>query len=412
MNQNNKIECPKCKHKIDVNDILYHQISESLKKQYDDEAAKKDELYKMQLADLEKQKQTLAEDKKQQDELVAQRIEAEKKSLILELKKQVDEEQETRFKALNDELTEKSNQVKEFNKAKAEIERLKREKDELRDQVVSEKEKEFSDKLQEEKLRLKKQADDSAELKIKELQLKLEEQTKLAEEMKRKAEQGSTQLQGEVQELAIEEWLKEQFPLDMIEEIKKGARGADCLQIVHTRNRQNCGTIYYESKRTKDFQAAWIEKFKNDIRDKNATLGVLVTEAMPNGMERMGLKEGVWICSFEEFKGLCVVLRESVIKFSEITASQENKGEKTQLLYDYLISDEFRFQIEAIVEGFTSMKKDLDSEKRAMTGIWKQREKQIEKVLSNTNYMYSSFRGIAGSAIQPVALLELGNIIE
>ena len=364
------------------------------------------------MEDLEKQKQNLANEKKQQDELIAQRIEVEKKSLLLELKKQVEEEQETRFKALNEELAEKSNQVKEFNKAKAEIERLKREKDELRDQVVSEKEKEFSEKLQIEKSRIQKQADDSTELKIKGLQLQLEEQTRLAEEMKRKAEQGSMQLQGEVQELAIEEWLKEHFPLDVIEEIKKGAKGADCLQTVHTRNRQNCGTIYYESKRTKDFQAAWIEKFKNDIRDKNATLGVLVTEAMPNDMERMGLKEGVWICTFEEFKGLCVVLRESVIKFSEATASQENKGEKTQMLYDYLISNEFRLQIEAIVEGFTSMKKDLDSEKNALMKIWKQREKQIEKVLLNTTQMHGSIRGIAGSVIQPVALLELDSIID
>ena len=412
MNKNNNIECPHCKHKIDVSNILHQQISDELKKQYDDEAEKKERIYKAQMEDLEKQKQNLANEKKQQDELIAQRIEVEKKSLLLELKKQVDEEQETRFQALTDELTDKSNQVKEFNKAKAEIERLKREKDELRDQVVSEKEKEFSEKLQIEKSRIQKQADDSTELKIKGLQLQLEEQTRLAEEMKRKAEQGSTQLQGEVQELAIEEWLKEHFPLDVIEEIKKGAKGADCLQTVHTRNRQNCGTIYYESKRTKDFQAAWIEKFKNDIRDKNATLGVLVTEAMPNDMERMGLKEGVWICTFEEFKGLCVVLRESVIKFSEATASQENKGEKTQMLYDYLISNEFRLQIEAIVEGFTSMKKDLDSEKNALMKIWKQREKQIEKVLLNTTQMHGSIRGIAGSVIQPVALLELDSIID
>ena len=412
MNKNNNIECPHCKHKIDVSNILHQQISDELKKQYDNEAEKKERIYKAQMEDLEKQKQNLANEKKQQDELIAQRIEVEKKSLLLELKKQVDEEQETRFQALTDELTDKSNQVKEFNKAKAEIERLKREKDELRDQVVSEKEKEFSEKLQIEKSRIQKQADDSTELKIKGLQLQLEEQTRLAEEMKRKAEQGSTQLQGEVQELAIEEWLKEHFPLDVIEEIKKGAKGEDCLQTVHTRNRQNCGTIYYESKRTKDFQAAWIEKFKNDIRDKNATLGVLVTEAMPNDMERMGLKEGVWICTFEEFKGLCVVLRESVIKFSEATASQENKGEKTQMLYDYLISNEFRLQIEAIVEGFTSMKKDLDSEKNALMKIWKQREKQIEKVLLNTTQMHGSIRGIAGSVIQPVALLELDSIID
>jgi len=213
-------------------------------------------------------------------------------------------------------------------------------------------------------------------------------------------------LQGEVQELAIEEWLRVNFPLDTVEEIKKGARGADCLQIVNTRTRQNCGTIYYESKRTKGFQPGWIEKFKNDIREKGADIGVLVTESMPGDMERMGLKDGIWVCTFEEFRSLCVVLRDSVIKLSNVVVTQENKGDKMGMIYDYLTGNEFRLQVEAIVEGFTQMQTDLESEKRAINSIWKKREKQIEKVLLNTNYMYSSVKGIAGSAIQSVPLLE------
>ncbi|MES9929718.1 MAG: DUF2130 domain-containing protein, partial [Candidatus Thiodiazotropha sp. 6PDIVS] len=202
------------------------------------------------------------------------------------------------------------------------------------------------------------------------------------------------------------EWLSIQFPLDSIDEIKKGERGADCLQTINTHSRTNCGTIYYESKRTKNFQPTWIEKFKADIRDRNADIGVLVTEAMPADMDRLGLKEGIWICSFDEFKGLCTVLRESVIQLSMAITTQENKGEKMGMLYDFLTSNEFRLQIEAIVEGFTQMKTDLESEKRSMQGIWKKREKQIEKVLLNTNHMYSSIKGIAGSAVQSVALLE------
>ena len=215
------------------------------------------------------------------------------------------------------------------------------------------------------------------------------------------------QTQGEVQELAIEEWLAEKFPLDVIQEIKKGERGADCLQIVHTRSRQNCGSIYYESKRTKNFQPSWIAKFKADIQERNANIGVLVTEVMPADMERLGLKDGVWICSFDEFKGLCTVLRESIIQISSALVTQENKGDKMGMLYDYLTSNEFQMQIEAIVEGFSQMKTDLDSEKRSMAGIWKKREKQIEKVLLNTTGMYGSIRGIAGSAVQAIPLLEL-----
>jgi hypothetical protein len=225
--------------------------------------------------------------------------------------------------------------------------------------------------------------------------------------MKRKQDQGSMQMQGEVQELAIEEWLETQFPLDTIEEIKKGARGGDCLQIVHTRTEQNCGTIYYESKRTKDFQPSWIEKFKADIRAKGANIGVLVTEVMPSDMERFGLKDGIWICNYEEFKGLCTALRETIVKLNSAISSQENKGDKMNLLYNFLTSNQFRMQIEAIVEGFTQMKSDLESEKRSMQRIWKQRDKQIDKVVTNTIDMYGSIKGIAGNAIQSVKALEL-----
>ena len=227
------------------------------------------------------------------------------------------------------------------------------------------------------------------------------------EEMKRKQEQGSMQLQGEVQELAIEEWLAQKFPLDGVEEIKKGARGGDCIQTVNTREAQNCGSIYYESKRTKDFQPSWIEKFKADIRDRNANIGVLVTNVLPSDMDRMGMRDGIWICTYEEFKGLCAVLRQSIIRFNSAVASQENKGDKMHMLYDFLTGNAFRMQVEAIVEGFSQLKIDLDTEKRSMQRIWKQREKQIEKVITSTVDMYGSIKGIAGNAVQSVKALEL-----
>ncbi len=180
------------------------------------------------------------------------------------------------------------------------------------------------------------------------------------------------------------------------------------MQIVNTHSIQNCGTIYYESKRTKDFQPSWIEKFKADMREKGAAIGVLVTEAIPADMERMGQKNGVWVCTFEEFKGLCFVLRESIIQLNLAASSQENKGDKMHMIYDYLTSSTFRMQIEAIVEGFSTMKNDLEGEKRSMQRIWKQREKQIEKVVTNTIDMYGSIKGVAGNAVQPVKALELG----
>ena len=211
-----------------------------------------------------------------------------------------------------------------------------------------------------------------------------------------------------VMRLESDENTKEKYPFDTIDEVKKGARGADCMQIVHTRESQNCGKIYYESKRTKDFQKSWIEKFKADMREKGADIGVLVTDVMPSDMQRMGLYEGIWICSFEEFKGISAVLREQIIKIHHAMKSQENKTDKMSLLYGFLTSNEFKMQIEAIVEAFTTMQSDLDSEKRSMQRIWKQREKQIEKVLDNTINMYGSIRGIAGNAIGNIKALELG----
>jgi len=409
--QTNKIECPNCGHKIDVNDILYHQVDEELRKKYSAELAREKDKYQDKLDSLNEERKKLEGEKKRQDEAVADAIKAglkeEKKRLQAEIRARMEEEQSERIRSLQEELDQKSGQLKEFNKAKSEIERLKREKGELRDSIEAESEKKLSEMIGEEKEKIQKNEEQRSKLKLSEKEKVIEQLNEQLKEAQRKAEQGSSQLKGEVQELAIEEWLSVNFPLDTIEEIKKGARGADCLQIVNTRTRQNCGTIYYESKRTKGFQPGWIEKFKNDIREKGADIGVLVTESMPGDMERMGLKDGIWVCTFEEFRGLCVVLRDSVVKLNNAVSTRENKGDKMGMIYDYLTGNEFRLQVEAIVEGFTQMQTDLESEKRAINSIWKKREKQIEKVLLNTTYMYSSVKGIAGSAIQPVPLLEL-----
>lgn len=407
----NQIHCPNCGTPIDVNDILAHQLEEQIKLQYQsqlnearDEFAKKQEV-------LLREKEAFEEKKRRENELFQERFEQklkeERKSLEEKLKTKLIQEQDEQFALLQKELNEKSEQIKELNRSKAEIEKLKREKEEMKEAVEAESQKKLSLQLEEEKTKIRKTEEERNELRMKELLKQLEDQKKLTEEMKRKQEQGSMQLQGEVQELAIEEWLASHFPLDTIEEIKKGARGGDCIQTVHTRSQQNCGTIYYESKRTKDFQPTWIEKFKADIRDKGADIGVLVTEVMPSDMERMGLKDGIWICTYEEFKGLCSVLRETIIQISSTLVSQENKGDKMHMLYDFLTSSTFRMQVEAIVEGFTQMKADLESEKRSMQRIWKQREKQIEKVIVNTIDMYGSVKGIAGNAVQEVKALEL-----
>ncbi len=411
MKNQTQITCPNCGTEIDVQDIISHQLEEDLKKEFNAKLAEEKKKFDTQAETLKKEKDEFEKQKENESELfnerLAEKIKEEKEKLSAEVKKKLKDEQSEQFAELQKELNEKSEQIKELNKSKAEIERLKREKEELKESIEAEAQKSLNKKLIEEKEKIRKSEADKVELKLREYEKQIEDQKKLVEEMKRKQEQGSMQMQGEVQELIIEEWLTNNFPLDVIDEVKKGARGADCLQMVNTRAKQNCGTIYYESKRTKDFQKSWIEKFKEDIREKGANIGVLVTDAMPSEMDRMGLKDGIWICTFEEFKGLSFVLRESIIQISNALVSQENKGDKMSMLYDFLTSNEFKFQIEAIVEGFTQMKEDLESEKRSMLRIWKTREKQIEKVVTNTVNMYGSIKGIAGKAIGSVKALEL-----
>ena len=217
--------------------------------------------------------------------------------------------------------------------------------------------------------------------------------------MKRKAEQGSMQLQGEVQELAIEEILRATFIYDKISEVPKGIKGADVIHEVFNKSGMKCGTILYESKRTKNFSNEWINKLKDDAVRIKAEICVIVTETLPEGIDKIGQKDGVWICSFNDFKGFTFVLRESLIKIGEAISSQTNKGDKMQMLYDYLMSNEFKLQINAIIEGFMELQNSYHQEKMAMEKIWKQREKQLEKVLLNANQFIGSVIGIAGSSL-------------
>jgi hypothetical protein len=411
MSTESHIKCPNCGTDINVNNILSHQLEEEIRQKYQAQLTEEKQKYQKEKDALNNEKEEFEKQKKQDKALFEERLEKQLKeeriAIESKLKTKLYEEQADQFKLLQEELNHKSEQVKELNRTKAEIERLKREKEEAKELAEAEAQKKLNEQLSTEKEKIRKSEEEKNELKMRDLQKQLDDQKRLTEEMKRKQEQGSMQLQGEVQELAIEEWLQTQFPLDSIEEIKKGARGGDCIQTVNTFAQQNCGKIYYESKRTKDFQGSWIEKFKADMREKAADIGVLVTEAMPSDMERMGLRDGIWVCTYEEFKGLSGVLRESIIQVSTALGSQVNKGDKMQLLYDYLTSNSFRMQVEAIVEGFSSMKSALESEKRAMQRIWKEREKQIDKVINNTIDMHASIRGIAGNAIQAVKALEL-----
>ena len=241
---------------------------------------------------------------------------------------------------------------------------------------------------------------------VKELTMQLDDQKKLADEMKRKAEQSSMQRQGEVQELLLESILRENFPFDIIEEVGKGVEGADCIQEVRNSNGHTCGKIIYESKRTKTWSNSWLEKLKADKRSKGADVAILVTQIYPKDMNRFGEKDGIWICNFTEVNGIAHLLRNGILKIHEIQKSEENKSDKMVLLYNFLTGNEFKGQVEAIVEGFMAMKQSIMKERIQMEKMWKEREKQLEKVLISTSGMYGSVKGIAGASVGNIPLLD------
>ncbi len=435
MSTQNTITCPNCKHEFAIEAALKNnlekEVSEKMRAEFNQKfleiQAKENAKTKEKEDALEaKFKQQRLEDEQNlklqkaenEAKIKAQQLENEalliKKSaeMVEQIKQKIAQENDELILALkkdNEEQTQKISSLK-----KLEVEFMEKEKalKEDRENMELNMKKWALEKQTELEEKIKKDEAVKNELKFKEYEKQLEDQKKLVEEMRRKAEQGSMQLQGEVQELAIEEWLLSKFPFDQLEEIKKGARGGDCIQVVYDKNGQNCGKIYYESKRTKDFQATWIEKFKEDMREIGADIGVIVTQTMPKEMQRFGEKEGIWICTYEEFKALSYVLRDSLLRVNSVKLVQANKGDKMSVLYDYLTSAEFRMSVESIVEGFSAMQEGLTKEKRAMQSIWKTREKQIEKVISSTINMYGSVKGIAGSAVQEIKMLGFDDDIE
>ena len=398
MSNQTTIKCPDCQTEIDVNEILYHQLEEELNKK----AQKKDQEYKKALDKLKAKEESIKEQLDSFDEelkkATAKQLRLEKQRLQDELKKEIREEQRESMALLERELAEKSDQVKELNRSRAEIARLKRENEEVESRAKAEAQQALSEELKIEKAKISKALEKQSELKLKQKDEQLEQIKRELDNAQRKAEQGSMQLQGEVLELAIESWLSSQFPFDNIDEVKKGAFGADCVQRVHTREIQNCGVICYETKNTKAWSEGWIIKLKQDMIKVNADIGVLVSSVYPKGMERMGFVNGIWVCSLDEFKGSASLLRDSLIRIHKATQREENRTDKMSLLYNYMTGNEFSMQLKAIVDGFMKMEDELNKERRSLMASWKRRQKMIDGVLANTTDMYGSLQGIAGSS--------------
>ncbi len=413
MPQTTKINCPKCGHEFNVEDVLAHQIEEKYREELNSKITAIEGDFKAKEISLAKKEEALKQKQTDIDKQIEERVKTESAKKEKEIKKQVGEDYEAQIKALSEETTEAKKQVQELRTTKIENEQLKRKLDDQKQSLEVEYEQKMTERLKEETNAIRKRESERVDLKLKERDEVINFMKEQMDEMKRKAEQGSMQLQGEVQELAIEDILHGFFPYDLIEEVGKGIKGADVIHTVRNKIGVDCGKILYESKRTKAFSYEWITKLKSDAVLVKADVCVIVTEALPEGVDRMAQKDGVWICSFNDFKSLILVLRDSLIRVNEAYSSQTNKGEKTQMLYDYLTSNEFKLQIGSIIEGFTSLQDSYIKEKRAMERIWKEREKQLEKVLLNTNHFIGSIKGIAGSSMPELKQIgESDNILE
>lgn len=406
MSTNSIIQCPNCKHEFAIEGALTQKIEEDIRgkylKRYNEDKLKL-EAEKSQLNILSEQLKVQAEN---QERVLEDKLRMAKSQIKEEAAKKAAADMQIQVELLNKELTEKSQKLKESQTKELELLQKEKQIKEREESLKLDLEKQLLERQKEIEDRVKKMEAERTDLKIKELEKKLADQVELAETMRRKAEQGSMQLQGEVLELALEELLRASFPFDTIEEVAKGTKGADCIQHVKNNLAQVCGKIIYESKRTKAFTNEWIEKLKQDMRAQQADIAVIVTEVLPKDMDAFGFKEGVWICRFSEVKALSFLLRDTLIKISSALVSQENKGDKMQLLYDYLTGNEFNQNLLAIMEGFISLKDSITREKIQMEKMWKEREKQLEKVLLNTTQFYGSIKGIAGNAIGGIKLLD------
>jgi hypothetical protein len=316
------------------------------------------------------------------------------------------EEQKRALSEMSGILESRTKKLEEAQKAQTELMKLRAEyEDKLRESELNV-QKQVTEKLEDTRRKARREAEEELALKVTEKELQITSMQKTIEELKRKAEQGSQQLQGEAQELRLEDALRQRFIYDVISPVAKGERGGDVLQRVMSDGR-DCGVILWESKRTKNWSSLWTAKLRDDMIEAKADIAVLATQAMPQDIRTFGYIDGVYVTSLENAEPVALLLRRTLIEVSGARMASEGFATKTELLYQYLTGPRFRQRIQAIVESFTTMKEDLDKERRAITKQWEKREKQIENLMLATTGMYGDLQGIAGKSIQEIEGMDL-----
>lgn len=408
------IICPNCKTEIKLTESLAAPLIESTRREYQKQLAQKDADVAKREAGIREREEAIAKATEQLDEQVAEKVRLERSRIAAEEAKkaklalQTDLDQKDKELAdLNTLMQEREAKLAEAQKAQADLLRKQRELDDAKRELELTVEKRVQEGLAVTREQAKKEAEESLKLKVLEKEQTIASMQKQIEELKRKAEQGSQQLQGEVQELELEALLRAKFPRDTIESVPKGEHGGDALQHVAGPNGQPCGIIIWESKRTKNWSDGWLAKLREDQRTAKAEIAVIVSQSLPKEVETFGVVEGVWVTHPKTILPLAVTLRHTLIEVASARQASEGQQTKTEMVYQYLTGPRFRHRVEAIVEAFSSMQEDLDKEKKAIIKQWAKREEQIDRVMQATAGMYGDLQGIAGQTIQEIEGLGL-----
>jgi hypothetical protein len=412
------IICPNCKTEIKLTESLAAPLIAATRKQFEAQLAKKDsDIAQREQAMRDKEKQ-LAEDKRKLDDQVADQVaaqlKAERARVIAEESKKAKlasaaelENKARELTELQEVLTANNAKLAEAQKAQADLIKKQRALDDEKRELELTVEKRVQDGLIEVRTHAKKEAEDEQKLKVMEKEQTIAAMQKQIEDLKRRAEQGSQQLQGEVQELELENLLRTKFPFDAIEPVPKGEFGGDVLHRVRTPGGQATGTILWEFKRTKNWSDAWLVKLRDDQRTAKAEIAVIVSQILPKGVDTFELVEGVWVTHPRAALPVAMILRQTLLELATARQSSEGQQSKTEMVYQYLTGPRFRQRVEAIVEAFSTMQEDLDKERKAIMKQWAKREEQIERVMGATVGMYGDLQGIAGKSLQEIEGLSL-----
>jgi len=411
------IICPNCKTEIRLTESLAAPLMEATRKEFEQQLFQKDEEIATREQGIRYKEKQLAEAKRTLDEQVAAQVatqlQAERDHLIAKeagkAKLASAAELEAKVREVTDlqeVLEARDEKLAEAQKAQAALIKTQRELDDARRELELTIEKRVQDSLTEVREKAKREAEEGLKLKVLEKDQTIASMQRAIEELKRKAEQGSQQLQGEVQELELESVLRVKFPFDSIEPVPKGECGGDVLQRVVSANGQAGGTILWECKRTRNWSDGWLAKLREDQRTAKAEISVLVSEVLPKGVETFGAVDGVWVTNPRVALPVAIILRHTLLEVSMARQVSEGQQTKTEMVYQYLTGPRFRQRVEAMVEAFSSMREDLDKERKAIMKQWAKREEQIERVMGATVGMYGDLQGIAGKSIQEIEGLE------